>query len=312
MYEIIFNPGSRGNRGISIWSTIEKILDEKDIEYLLYTTTHAGHGEELVRQITSDGKPHTFIVIGGDGTLNEVLNGLTYPDLATIGLIPSGSGNDFAKALNIPVIPEEALELILNCEQTTPINFGETRLAHSYKRFLISCGCGFDSDVCVDVQKSRLKPFLNKIHMGKLVYTLIGLKKLISKSTFSAQVRINEEDSFTLDKIFFVVNMNTIYEGGGYKFCPDAVPTDDKLDFLTASHLSRWQILKLLPKAKRGTHVGHKGINITPIEKISLHFSKAVYLHTDGEVYGKCDHVQINCSKEHINFYLKDNNNEEL
>ena len=97
MYEIIFNPGSRGNKGILTWNTVERILNEKEIEYLLYTTTHAGHAEELAREITSDGKEHTFIVIGGDGTLNEVLNGLAYPNLATIGLIPAGSGNDFAK-----------------------------------------------------------------------------------------------------------------------------------------------------------------------------------------------------------------------
>lgn len=310
MYEIIFNPGSRGNKGILTWHTIEKILNEKEIEYLLYTTTHAGHAEELTREITSDEKEHTFIVIGGDGTLNEVLNGLAHPNLATIGLIPAGSGNDFAKSLGIPTAPDKALDLILNCEKTTPINFGETHLAHSYKRFLISCGCGFDSDVCVDVQKSRLKPFLNKIHLGKLVYTLIGLKKLITKSTFSATIKINGNETYRLDKLFFIVNMNTIYEGGGYKFCPDANPTDDKLDMFAADNLSRLQILRLLPKAKKGTHLGHKGISITLIDKVSLHFSKAVYLHTDGEVYGKCDHVQINCSKDHINFYLKDNEND--
>lgn len=304
MYEIIFNPGSRGNHGIIIWNTVKNLLDEKDIEYLLYKTTHAGHAEELVREITSDNQPHTIIVIGGDGTINEVVNGIQNPSLITMGLIPSGSGNDFAKSLKIPLDPKEALQCILDCEETTPINYGNTHLQNTSRRFLISCGCGFDSDVCVGVQSSSLKPLLNKIGMGKLIYTLIALKKLITKSVFSATIQLDDDYVVSMDNIFFLVAMNTKYEGGGYMFCPDADPSDGKIDFLTANNISRCKMLRFLPKAKRGTHAGHKGITITPVSKISLKFSKPINLHTDGEVYGKCDNVTISCSKDHINFLL--------
>lgn len=304
MYEIIFNPGSRGHRGISVWNTVKKLLDDKDIEYLLYKTTHVGHAEELTHDITSDNKPHTFIIIGGDGTLNEVLNGIVNPTLTTIGLIPAGSGNDFARALKLPLDPEQALNLILDCNQTTAMHYGETHLAHTYRRFLISCGCGFDSDVCCDVQTSRLKLLLNKIGMGKLIYTIIALKKLITKSVFSATIKLDDDYVLSMDNIFFLVAMNTKFEGGGYMFCPDADPTCDKLDFLTANNLSRLKLLYLIPKAKHGKHCGHAGVSITPVGKISLHFSKAVHLHTDGEVYGKCDYVTINCSKDYINFLV--------
>lgn len=304
MYKIIFNPGSRGHRGISVWNTIKKILDEKDIEYLLYKTNHAGHAEELVHQITSDHKPHTFIVVGGDGTINEVLNGIVNPTLATVGLIPAGSGNDFARALKLPSNPTQALQQILNCTETKQLHYGETHLSNSYRRFLISCGYGFDSDVCCDVQTSRLKHLLNKIRIGKLTYTLIALKKLIKKSEFSATIKLDDDYILSMDNIFFVVAMNTKFEGGGYMFCPDADPASDKLNFLTANNLSRFKLLYLIPKAKYGKHLGHSGVDITLVKKISLRFSKAVNLHTDGEVYGKCDYVTINCSKDHINFLI--------
>ena len=304
MYEIIFNPGSRSNRSILVWNTVRNLLDEKNIEYLLYQTAYAGHAEELAKDITSDNQPHTFIVIGGDGTINEVLNGIQNPELVTIGLIPSGSGNDFAKALNISLNPEVALENILDCEKTTPINFGEIHIQNIRRRFLISCGCGFDSDVCVGVQKSSLKPFLNKLGMGKLIYTLIAFKKLITKSTFSATIQLDNDYVVSMNNIFFLIAMNTKYEGGGYMFCPDADPSDDKIDFLTANNISRCKMLRLLPKAKRGTHAGHKGITITPASKISLKLSKPVHIHADGEVYGKYDYLSIACSKEHLNFML--------
>lgn len=306
MYKIIFNPESRSNRGISVWDTVEQILYDKEIHYLLYRTTHAGHAEELVRDITSDGLEHTFIVIGGDGTLNEVLNGISHPDLVTVGLIPSGSGNDFARAMNIPLDPAEALELILSTDKPTPINYGDVFLPNSRRRFLISCGCGFDSDVCKDAQISPFKPILNRLHMGKLIYTLVALKKLIRKSVFSAAMKLDGTVVSQMDNIFFLTAMNTIYEGGGYMFCPDATPTDDKLDFLMVNNLPRRQIIPLLPKAKKGRHIGHKGIDIKPVTSVSLKFSKSVYLHTDGEVFGKYDHVKISCGREHLRFCLGD------
>lgn len=304
MYEIIYNPGSRSNVGSSVCDTIAKILDEHNIEYRLHKTKKAGHAETIAHDLTCDGKAHNIIVIGGDGTLNEVVNGLCDPELVTMGLIPSGSGNDFARAVGISTAPKNALDVILNCTKTTPINYGETFLPNHYRRFLISCGCGFDSDVCRDAQVSRLKPILNRLHMGKLIYTLIALKKLIRKSTFSAIMKIDDDIHVELDKLFFITAMNTTYEGGGYMFCPDASPSDDKLDFLTVNNMSRTRMIPLLPKAKKGKHLGHKGIDITPISTLSMKFSKSVYLHTDGEVFGAFDHVKISCSKKHINFYL--------
>lgn len=312
MYEIIYNPGSRSNASSSICDTITKLLDEKNIDYHLHKTKKAEHAESIAHEITSDGNLHNIIVIGGDGTLNEVVNGLHDPDLVTMGLIPSGSGNDFARAVGISTSPQKALDVILNCEQTTPINYGETYLPNHYRRFLISCGCGFDSDVCRDAQVSSLKPILNKLHIGKLIYTLIAFKKLIRKSTFSAIITIDGDKRIELDKLFFITAMNTTYEGGGYMFCPDASPSDNKLDFLTVNNLSRTRIIPLLPKAKKGKHIGHKGIDITPITSLNMKFSKSVYLHTDGEVFGAFDHVKIACSTKHINFYLPDTSDEHL
>lgn len=308
MYEIIFNPNSRSNRGNSVCDIVTKHLDDNNIEYSLHKTKKAGHAEDITREITSDGLPHTIIVIGGDGTLNEVVNGLSNPDLITMGLIPSGSGNDFARSCGISTTPLEALEIILNTSNIMPINYGEAFMPGCYRRFLISCGCGFDSEVCRDAQISPLKPFLNKLHIGKLIYTLVALKKLIRKSTFSAKLLIDGDIKANLDQLFFLTAMNSRYEGGGYMFAPNASLIDDKLDFLTVNNLPRRQIIPLLPKAKKGKHIGHKGIDVIPVSEVGMKFSKSVFLHTDGEVFGAFDHVRIVCAEKHIKFYMPNNN----
>lgn len=306
MYEIIFNPGSKSNNSSFVWETVEKYLLKNEIPYHLNKTNGPHHAKELTHKITADGKEHTIIVIGGDGTLNEVVNGLCDPDKVTLGLIPSGSGNDFAKATGISTVPEEAIQTIINCkeEDKSLVNYGELCVSGRCQRFLISCGCGFDSDVCVDVQTSKLKPILNKIGLGKLTYTLVALIKLIKLSMFTAHFNIDDREELDMDKIFFLTAMNTIYEGGGYMFCPDASPCDDKLDFLTVNSITRRRIIPLLPKAKKGKHLGAKGIDIRPISSVDISFSKPVNVHTDGEVIGTFQNVRIQCAKKHIKFCL--------
>ncbi len=304
MYEIIFNPGSRSHNGLSVCNIITNQLANNHIEYTIYKTKKQGHAKDIAHRITSDNKPHTILVIGGDGTLNEVINGLCDPTLVTLGLIPSGSGNDFARSCGIPTEPLEALNVILECSKTVAINYGEAYMPDNYRRFLISCGCGFDSEVCRDAQISPLKSILNKLHMGKLIYTLVALKKLIFKTTFAAKFIIDGNTRLKLDKLFFLTAMNSRFEGGGYMFAPDASPSDDKLDFLTVNNLTRRQIIPLLPKAKKGKHKGYPGIDITPVSKVDMKFSKSVFLHTDGEVLGSFKRVQIICAKKHIKFYL--------
>ena len=309
MFEIIFNPGSRSNVSSSIWDSVKMQLEKQNIEYRLHITKKANHAESIAGELTADGCPHDIIVIGGDGTLNEVLNGIEFPELVNIGLIPSGSGNDFARSVGIPLNPQKALNVIINTGKATAVNYGEALTPYVQRRFLISCGCGFDSDVCHDVQVSKIKPILNRIGLGKLSYTLIALKKLIKKSTFSAVLRIDKQALVTLEQLFFMTVMNTKHEGGGYMFCPEASPSDDLLDFLTVNNLPRRQIIPLLPKAKKGTHMGHKGIDITKISSVKMKLSKSVYLHTDGEIIGKFDHIVIKCADSYVNFYLPDTAN---
>ena len=101
MYTFIANPNARSGRGILLWKQIEKILQEKEIEYKVLFTKYQHHATRLVHDLTSDSASHTIVVLGGDGTLNEVIDGIVYLDKVTLGYIPLGSGNDFARGLGL-------------------------------------------------------------------------------------------------------------------------------------------------------------------------------------------------------------------
>ena len=124
MYTFIANPNARSGRGILLWKQIEKILQEKEIEYKVLFTKYQHHATRLVHDLTSDSASHTIVVLGGDGTLNEVIDGIVYLDKVTLGYIPLGSGNDFARGLGLPTDIHGALEQILAPTHYTAMNVG--------------------------------------------------------------------------------------------------------------------------------------------------------------------------------------------
>lgn len=175
MYTFIANPNARSGRGILLWKQIEKILQEKEIEYKVLFTKYQHHATRLVHDLTSDSASHTIVVLGGDGTLNEVIDGIVYLDKVTLGYIPLGSGNDFARGLGLPTDIHGALEQILAPTHYTAMNVGVLDYENKHRRFAVSTGIGFDAAVCHQVMVTPLKAFLNRLKLGKLTYLGVAL-----------------------------------------------------------------------------------------------------------------------------------------
>ena len=111
MLHFIVNPCARSGLGKIVWEKIEQKLADEQVAYQMYFTQYKCHATKIAQEITSDGHQHTLVVLGGDGSINEVINGICYLDKTTLGYIPLGSGNDFARGLQIPSDPEKALEI---------------------------------------------------------------------------------------------------------------------------------------------------------------------------------------------------------
>ena len=180
MYIFITNPNARSGLGHKIWDDIETVLKKRGVTYQVYFTKYQQHATKIVRQITSDHERHNIIVLGGDGTVNEVINGIDCLANVTLGYIPIGSSNDFARGLGLPADPLKALENILAPVRHLAINIGVLEYGDKRRRFSVSTGLGFDAGVCHEVMVSRLKVFLNKIKLGKLSYAGVALHRMIS------------------------------------------------------------------------------------------------------------------------------------
>ena len=165
MYIFIVNPASRSGHASQIWTEIETLLKERNILYRVYFTSHRGHGTKLAQQLTKDlSSRTTLIVVGGDGTVNEVLNGIEHPEHIILGYIPTGSGNDFAKGMALPSDPQKALELILSPNSYRTVDIGVLKYSEKdtekIRKFAVSTGIGFDAAICHQALVSRLKVLL--------------------------------------------------------------------------------------------------------------------------------------------------------
>lgn len=123
-YEFIVNPQARSGRGKRIWERMEPELKRRKIDFDVYITEKKGHAGEIAGRLSGPGQQRTIVVLGGDGTVNEVINGLNVSENITLGYIPVGSGNDFARGLGIPEKPEKALGAVLSPAKIGPNGCG--------------------------------------------------------------------------------------------------------------------------------------------------------------------------------------------
>ena len=293
MYTFITNPNARSGLGIQLWKELEDILKEREVDYEVYFTKYQKHATDITASITADDEPHTIVVLGGDGTINEVVNGIRNLSKVTLGYIPTGSSNDFSRGLHLPTDSKEALEMILQSKNTRELNVGRLSYEEKSQRFIVSTGIGFDAGVCHQVMVSPLKRFLNKLKLGKLSYVGVALQMLFSMRLDKMTVTMDDQSPLTFEKVYFATAMNLPYEGGGFKFCPNADCSDDKLDVIVVSGLPKLKVLALLPTAFKGWHTRFRGIHIYSCRKVDIVSNLAHPVHTDGEPVLKQTHINV-------------------
>lgn len=283
MYTFIVNPNARSGLGQKLWLLVEADLKERGAKYQVFFTKYQRHATTIVQNLTSDLNLHTLVVLGGDGTINEVVDGIAQLEKITLGYIPIGSGNDFARGLGLPTDTKQALDNILNPSHYSYINIGVLAYDDTRRRFAVSSGIGFDAGVCHEAAVSRIKLILNRLRLGKLTYVGIALRQILTLTPAPMSILLDDVRKLTFDRTYFTAAMNLMYEGGGFKFCPNAGFDDDYLDIIVAAGLPKLKILALLPTAYKGWHTRFRGIYIYRCRKIDITSSVSLPVHTDGE-----------------------------
>lgn len=308
MYHFIINPKSSSGKGIRHWWTVKDELDRQNIVYTANFTKQEGHAIKLAEKICLENEGvKNIVVLGGDGTLNEVINGIVDFEDVILGYIPSGSSNDLARSLRIPKDPLQSLSNILKPNKFIYLDYGEIDFLDNNikpRRFGCSSGIGYDAGVCEEVQRSALKKRLNGFGAGKFIYLAIAIKQLFTTKRQDATVVVDNIQTFKYNKVLLVSNMMHKYQGGGLKMAPAADPTDGKLSICLVHGLSRPILMLLFPTILFGKHIHFKGVESFDCSSIEIKLENKFAVHTDGEVPAFSSHIRVSCIPGKIRMIL--------
>ena len=242
-------------------------------------TVYPGHAVELARQAGEQGYD-MVIAMGGDGTVHEVVNGLMqipYEHRPVLGVVPVGSGNDFAHAIRVPQKADHALAHALRGEVST-VDLGLLTDEHGRREYFDNTlGMGFDAVVTI---RSHKLPIVR----GFLMY-LTAVIQTILLNHDPAHVQIETDQESWEDEVLMTTVCNGGREGGGFILSPKSSMTDGMLEFLTVRKVSRLMMFRLLPEFLKGTHMRFtKEVRMGQCKKFSLTSDRPLYIHADGEI----------------------------
>lgn len=279
---VIVNPIAGKGEGESFLKEVTKLKTDKYPNLFVEVTESHGHAEKIALKYNS---PDTdLIVAGGDGTLHEVLQ-QTAPDIKfTLGVVPIGSGNDFARELGVIKNPIQCLDETLQSSKVSTIDIGKISIKEfgTKKRithyFIGSCGIGFDAYVAyLSNMESRLR--------GLPLYVTSVIKALYKTNPFEIEGNFDETVYSGLKLLLAIGNSKS--SGGGIKLVPKAELNDGLLDCCLVDAANKLTIMSKLPLAIAGKHLGIKEATYTQFRNASLRSKSPVFVHNDGEVISK-------------------------
>jgi diacylglycerol kinase (ATP) len=229
------------------------------------------------------------VVVGGDGTIQEVVNGLLTDgrpatgERPSLGLVPGGTGNDLVRDLLLPLEPFAALAVALG-ELTRAIDIGRaTNGAGEVRHFHAAGGVGFDAKVAHTMFGHRM-PW-QKGRIGYFLSTFVELMRFRNQTILVDPD--GDDDAAAAERVCLLVAFaNGAFYGGGMQICPGAEIGDGLLDICLAGDLSRWEALRLLPGIYKGAHVGHPKVEFRRVRGITFSGDPGTLAHLDGEPFG--------------------------
>lgn len=270
MYHIIMNPVAGKKKALKNLRIVEDILNERGIAYEVHRSCAVRDAESIAFDLTQRGE-NELIVLGGDGTLHEVLNGLSDPAACKIGLIPSGTGNDFAEKQGIPLDTEKALLRILDGE-AKPVDYLEV----SGIRCMNVAGLGIDVDVLERCQRGKLK--------GKIKYLISLIKSLFAFKGY--RVRIECGGRVETHDVLICAACNGTQFGGGIKICPPAETDDGKLDVVAVDCIGgKWKIVKAFIQLMKGKIIEYPLTTYFRADSVKFIPETPCTVQLDGELY---------------------------
>lgn len=282
--KVIINPAAGASSTFRKWPQIKQLLKHIGLSFDYQYTECSGHAIELAYEAASDGYRY-LVAVGGDGTINEVANGMLNTQNAgktSLGVINTGTGSDFVRSLHLPRDYAQACP-VLKSGSRMRVDVGVAEFYKDGKQvkryFMNSAGIGFDAEAANAT--NRIPKFIK----GTIPY-LMGLASTLCKY-HNKNVKLSLGDGVEEQKVLSVVIANGRYFGGGMLIAPKAELSDSLFDVLTIGDMSKFDLLKSFPTIYKGTHIYHPKVCVQRTNQISVESEERLLIQADGEIIGE-------------------------
>lgn len=280
----IVNP--RAGLGVVRFSTIARRLRERGVPFAAAATTGPGDATTLARLACGQGF-RAIVCVGGDGTINEVVNGLATPkgevdQRPIVGMIPTGTAQDFPRGVGIPLERGGAIDRLLEGQETR-VDVGRIRFGDGRVRLFVNVlGVGFDAEVAERAQDVRRTMPSIPAHVVGFASTLAGYHNKSISICFDAR-----EGGGTRFRCNMVAVANGPSYAGGMRLAPDAIMDDGLLDIVVVGDVDKIELLLNFPSVYTGKHVGHEKVAIHRAPCVWLESEEEALVQADGDVVGR-------------------------
>ncbi len=278
----IINPMSGDGRTIKVWRHVGEFLGRRLSGIEILFTEKSGHATELAKHVAEEGYDR-LIIVGGDGTLHECINGLIqndkplYKDSFQVGILNGGRGCDYTKTLKIPTDPDKMVEICLGSKLKS-VDIGRVQTDDKIIYYMNSSTFGLGGEVAKTVQGGSV--FLPPVAS----YLAATVKSVLNAVPRKITLKIEDKPYYDgLAHNVFVCNGR--YSGGGMLWAPEAKLDDGLFNVLLAKDLSRSELLTLAPRLYTGTISRARGIQTATASQVEISCSSKVWLELDGETY---------------------------
>jgi len=280
-HKVIVNPTAGRGSGERAFPEIERALHDRGVEADLCRTEAPWHAVELAQQAVKDGF-EVVVAVGGDGTANEVLNGLMLAQsaglgTAAMGVLTVGRGNDFAFGAGLPLALEEGCQALAQGDRSA-IDVGRVTGGQYPQGRYFGNGVGIGFDAVVGFEALKMT------HLHGFVSYLVAALKTIFLYYQAPLVRIRYDDGEMTLPALMVSTMNGRRMGGGFMMAPEGQVDDGWFDLCIARQVSRAAIFALIPRFMKGTQANHPAITSVRARRVEVSALQGVLpAHGDGE-----------------------------
>ena len=303
MYQFIVNPSAGAGRGFRIWKKLESQLKKENREYQVFFTECKGDAAETAKKLTSEKEESkNLVVVGGEGTYNEVLNGIAFRGLLTMGYVPVGFRNALFSGFQSNRKVNAHIKKIFHPKHYDLLHYGVLTCGDDEllnRRFAGRCGIGLDAAICHNMLCCQMTKPMNRIHMSKAVKFILGLKQLILAKPVKGYIVFDGSKKVEFNHLYFLTfhvcgnNRRKNKQGNRDIDC-------GKMREYLANSSKKFHMIPVLLDVIMGVRKKERGIRIYECNEAKIHLSRPLAVHTDGESCMCQQELELRCIPKRI------------